>query len=67
MQGYYAPDQIEIKHSVENMTLNKLEAMPESELAKLAEMEAFTLPREHDLVAQYEVLVDDKTEESENE
>jgi hypothetical protein len=28
MQGYYAPDQIEIKHSVENMTLNKLEAMP---------------------------------------
>jgi hypothetical protein len=67
MQGYYAPDQIEIKHSVENMTLNKLEAMPESELAKLAEMEAFTLPREHDLVAQYEVLVDDKTSESEED
>lgn len=58
--GHYAPDRIEVKHQVENMTLNKLEAMSEEELAKLADMEEFNLPPDHDLVANYEVLKDDE-------
>jgi hypothetical protein len=59
MLGHYAPDQVEHKVTVENMTQNKLESMSDAELSLLAEMDEFTLPRSHDLVANYEVL-DDK-------
>lgn len=56
MLGHYAPEQHEHKVSVENMTLNKLETMSDRDLAELAEMDEFTLPRDHELVAKYEVL-----------
>lgn len=67
MLGHYSPDQIQVTHQVENMTLNKLEAMNEDELLQLAEMEAFTLPREHDLVASYEVIYDGQSDDEEKE
>jgi hypothetical protein len=56
MLGHYAPEQHEHKVSVENMTLNRLETMSDQDLAALAEMDEFTLPRDHELVARYEVL-----------
>lgn len=56
MLGHYEPDRVEVKHTVENMTKNKLEQMSERELLELAEMDEFTLERDHDLVAKYEVL-----------
>ena len=56
MLGHYAPEMHEHRVSVENMTLNKLETMSDRDLAELAEMDEFTLPREHELVAKYEVL-----------
>lgn len=59
MLGHYAPELHLHNHSVENMTLNKLESMPEQELLELAEMDEFTLERDHILVADYEVLKED--------
>jgi len=56
MLGHYAPEQHEHRVAVENMTLNKLETMSDRDLAELAEMDEFTLPRDHELVAKYEVL-----------
>lgn len=61
MLGHYAPEQHEHRVAVENMTLNRLETMSDRDLAELAEMDEFTLPRDHELVAKYEVLEDDKT------
>jgi len=56
MLGHYAPELHEHRVSVENMTLNKLETMSDRDLAELAEMDEFTLPRDHELVANYKVL-----------
>jgi len=56
MLGHYAPDTVEHKVTVENMTINKIETMSDADLARLAEMEEFTLPREHVLVGKYEVI-----------
>jgi hypothetical protein len=54
--GHYESEKIEIHHSVENMTLNKLETLSEKELLQLAEMPEFQLEHDHDLVANYQVL-----------
>lgn len=59
MLGHYEPDRVDVRHSVENMTRNKLESMSERELLELAEMDEFTLDRDHDLVTTYEVIADD--------
>lgn len=69
MLGHYSPEKLDIRHqhSVENMTLNKLESLPEAELLKLAEMPEFTLDRDHDLVANYEVLSTRRVDEDEQD
>lgn len=59
MLGHYAPETINHKVTVENMTLNKLESMSDADLAEMAEMEEFTLSRDHELVAEYKVIDDD--------
>jgi len=56
MLGHYAPEQINHNHTVENMTLNKLETMDDQALAELAEMDEFTVSRDHDLVADYKII-----------
>jgi len=59
MLGHYAPETINHKVTVENMTLNKLESMSDADLAELAEMDDFTLSRDHELVADYKVIDSD--------
>jgi len=50
MLGHYEPEKHVHQVSVENLTVNKLETLPESELRRMAGMEEFRLERDHELV-----------------
>ena len=63
MLGHYAPEKTEHHVTVENMTQNKLETMTDADLARLAEMEDFTLDRNHPLVGRCEEVEDADYEE----
>ena len=63
MVGAYEPVKVDVRHSIDDMTLNKLQRMSEDELLELAGQDDFRLPADDALAGEFEVVKEAITED----